>query len=249
MPAKQNARFGGGALHTTRPVVLRTFKHSDKSTVLKACTEVFGVRTYFVRTGTKGAAKGAALQPLERIELVVTEAAEREMHTVREVRVERPYMHVHTDPMRGLLALFTQEVLYKTLREEAGDAELFATVQRLLERMDMEADAALYPLELLIGLMDHLGIRPMPPEAEEDRFDMREGHFFHGRDRHEFCIGPAESALLAQWLRSDPDAASQPAGSAAERRSLLNHLLVYFRLHVDGFGELRSLPVLQAILA
>ena len=43
-------------LHTTRGIVLRTFKHGDGSNVLKAYTEAFGARTYMVRTGKRGGA-------------------------------------------------------------------------------------------------------------------------------------------------------------------------------------------------
>ena len=98
-------------LHTTRAVVLRTIKHGDRTVVLKAYTELFGLRSYMVRSGGKGGVAPSALLPLSRVELVVTENTEREMHTVRELRVERPYTQLHVDAIRGTLALFTQELL------------------------------------------------------------------------------------------------------------------------------------------
>jgi DNA repair protein RecO (recombination protein O) len=235
-------------LHTTRAVVLRTVKHTDKSTVLKACTELFGTRSFVVRTGQKGMSKSAALQPLCRVEMVVAGSADRDMQSVREIRVERPYMRLQNEPMRGLLALFTQEVLYRTLREESGDAPLFAFVQDVLEEMDTGPDVVGFPLTFLIQLMYPLGIGPEPPTQGETDFDMREGHFFTGPAPHEFCMRPPESALFASLLESKLNTVAGNAPSSA-RRKLLDDLLVHYRLHVDGFGELRSLPVLQALLA
>lgn len=236
-------------LHTTRAVVLRTVKYTDKSTVLKACTEMFGTRSYLVRTGQKGGSKNAALQPLSRVEMVVSESHERDMHSVRELRVERPYMQLSSDPMRGMLALFAQEVLYRTLREETGDLALFFFVQEALEAMDTGEDVPSFPLKLLVQLMQHLGISPGSPLPTELRFDMREGCFFAGMPPHELCMAPPQSALFAALLNADwNDTVASKREPASVRRALLDDLLIYYRLHVEGFGELRSPAVLHALL-
>jgi DNA repair protein RecO (recombination protein O) len=233
-------------LHTTRAVVLRTFKHSDKGTVLKAYTEAFGIRSYMVRTGTRKDRREAALQPLSRVELVVTETGDREMHAVREIRVSMPYLRLHVEHERGLLALFTQEVFYRTLREEAQDPALFAFVMQVLEAMDSSEDLANFPLVLLVELSRHLGICPAPPEPGEDRFDLREGHFFTGDAPHDLSLTPEVSAAFAQLLTTDIGRSSARI-PAALRRALLDGLLTYYRLHVEGFGELRSVEVLRAV--
>jgi DNA repair protein RecO (recombination protein O) len=234
-------------LSTTRAVVLRTFKHGDRGTVLKAYTEAFGARSYFVRGGGRKGSTAALLQPLNRLELVVTELHDREMHAVRELRVERPYTRVHIEHSRGLLLLFAQEVLYRTLREEAPDAPLFAFVQNTLEAIDGGDDLVHAPLHLLAGLAFHLGIAPEQPAPGEDRFDMREGHFFPGGAPHEHCMDADVAGAFAQLLRSEESGAALAIAPALRTR-LLEHLLVYFRLHVAGFGELRSPEVLHALL-
>ncbi len=234
-------------LHTTRAVVLRTFKHSDKGTVLKAYTEAFGIRSYMVRTGSRKDRREAALQPLSRVELVVTESGDKEMHAVREIRVSMPYLRLHVDHERGLLALFTQEVLYRTLREESQDPALFAFVMQVLESMDSNAELANYPLVLLVELSRHLGICPAPPGPGEGRFDLREGCFFAGDAQHDLCLTAEVSTAFAHLLSSD---SGHPTTRipAVVRRSLLDGLLTYYRLHVEGFGELRSVEVLRTVV-
>ncbi|MBL0045948.1 MAG: DNA repair protein RecO [Flavobacteriales bacterium] len=237
-------------LHTTRAVVLRTVKHTDRSTVVKACTELFGTRSYLVRTGQKGGSKNSALQPLSRVEMVVSESQERDMHSVRELRVERPYTQLSSDPIRGMLALFAQEVLYRTLREETGDLALFSFVQEALEAMDTGDDVPYFPLKLLVQLMQHLGISPASPLPGESRFDMREGYFFAGVPPHELCMAPPQSALFAALIHADwNEITTSKLEPALVRRALLDDLLIYYRLHVEGFGELRSPAVLHALLA
>lgn len=238
-------------LQTTKAVVLRTVKYADKSVVLRAYTQQFGLRSYMVRTGTKGASRLAALQPLSRIELVVPEAGERDMRTVRDLRMDLPYTRMQQEPVRGVLLLFAQEVFDRTLREESADAQLYAFVQGILESMDTGTHMAYQPLQLLVGLSRQLGFFPVAPEADEQRFDLREGCFFRGEAPHEFCMEPPQAALFAELIayvemQDGPSAALR--SSAEVRHRLLDDLLIYYRLHVEGFGELRSLEVLRAVL-
>lgn len=234
-------------LQTTRAVVLRTIRHGDRTTILKAYTEAFGARSYMVRTSAKGAVRATHLQPLARLELVVTEDHERDLHAVREARIEKPFVGVPAEPVRGILLLFAQEVFLRTLREESPDQALFDFVQRTLEDIDTGPDPGQQPLMLLAGLCGHLGFRPTPPAGGEHRFDMREGFFFKGPSPHVFCMEPATSRAFAQILgamRDNTPARVEPAS----RKALLDDLLTFFRFHVEGFGQLRSPEVFHHLL-
>jgi hypothetical protein len=53
--------------------------------------------------------------------------------------------------------------------------------------------------------------------------------------------------MLAQLLIADLDAAVTPAIPPTQRRALLDQLLLYYRLHVEGLGELASPEVLRQV--
>jgi len=236
-------------VHTTRAIVLRTIRHGDKGVVLKAFTESFGLRGYMVRTGAKGPARMAQLQPLARVELVVTEREDRDLHQLREVRLERPYINLPTDPVRGAVALFVQELLVRVLREESADPALFAHLLSLLEMLDTVQDLSHFPLHLLVALMGPLGIAPEPPEDGEDHFDLREGRFVHAREAYGHVVGPAQAMPLAELLREGAfPVGNGPRMTGALRRALFDQLVLYYRMHLEGLGELRSPVVLHQVL-
>ncbi|MFN6117439.1 MAG: DNA repair protein RecO [Flavobacteriales bacterium] len=235
-------------LVTTRAIVLKTIRHGDRTVVLKAWTERSGLRSCMLRTGGKRGVSNAALQPLNRIELVLDEHPERELHPVRELRVERPYTRISLEPVRATLALFVQEVLYRVLREEAADEEMQQFLDEALEAMDSAPDVRHFPLVFLVRLAGHLGFMPEPPTPGEDRFDLREGHFTSGSAQHGHTLGPPLSLALAQVLGADFAEMHRLTVPAAQRRELLDHLLLYFRMHRDGLGELRSPAVLHQVL-
>lgn len=232
-------------LHTCRAIVLKTFRHGDKSVVLKAYTDHAGLRTYLVRTGKQG---GAVLQALNRIELVADEHRERELHHARELRVREPFMRIGVDPVRATVALFVQEVLYRVLREEASDPGLFAFVSRALQELDTADDVRYFPLLFLLGLSGHLGFFPETPGPGEDLFDLREGHFTSGQPAHGHTMPPKPSMALAALLALDMGEMPIEPLPPNVRRELLDHLLLYYRIHLDGLGELSSPAVLHQVL-
>ena len=232
-------------LQTTKAVALRLIKYGDRSVVLNAYTEQFGARSYLVRPAKKG--KAINFGPLERLELVVAEDARREIHHVREFRVEKPYVQVSGQAPRALLLLFLQEVFCRTLKEETGDPDLFGFVQDLLEELDSTEDLPHFPLLVLVRMARQFGFLPALPRPGEDQFDLREGSFFSGACEHGEFLGKAEAAALATLLMAETTPTRlrlQPA----QRAVLLENLLFYFRLHVAGFGQLKSPAVLHAVL-
>ncbi len=235
-------------LHTTRAVVLKAIRHGDSTTVVKAYTEQLGARSFMVRTSKKGGVSAASLQPLNRVEIVALEHTDRDLLNARELRLDRPYRHIAFDPVRGTLALFVQEVLYKVLRGESADSELFAFVEDSLEAMDTGSDIRHFPVAFLVQLSGHLGFRPAAPLPGEDRFDLREGEFVRGAAEHGHTMGPGLSSHLKALLDVDLASLSGLSIPAAQRRELLDHLLLYFRMHIDGLGELRSPAVLHSVL-
>jgi DNA repair protein RecO (recombination protein O) len=236
-------------LTTARAIVLKTIRHGDRTVVLKAWTDHHGLRGYLVRAGGRRGQAMAALQPLNRLEVVADEHPERELHPVRELRVERPYQQLHNDPLRISVALFVQELLYRTLRQEAADEALDHYVRHALEILDTAPDVRNFPVVFLVQLSGHLGFFPEAAEEGEDRFDMMEGRFTAQARAHGHTLGPPLSTALAGLLERPLAEQHLAALPARLRRDLLDHLLLYFRLHLDGLGPLRSPEVLHQVLA
>jgi len=216
--------------------------------VLKAYTEEFGFRSYLVHGSMKRGAPQALLQPLNRIELVVDERADRDLHHVREMRLYQPYLHIHGDAVRGAVLLFLQEVLYRTLREEASDRALYAFLDTALGRLDEATDLRHFPLVFLLHYATVLGFAPEVPEKSEPYFDLQEGRFTHELPLHAHAIGPPLCAAFVALLPLDLNASPPVVLPTAQRRELLDLLLRYLRYHVPGAPQLRSPEVLHQLL-
>lgn len=229
--------------------MLRAIPHGDRLLVLKAWTVHAGACSYLVRAGGKRGAASAALLPLSRIELVAEERPNRELAHAKEIRVEEPYERLHADPIRAAVALFMQELLCRVLRAESADHELDASVRLALHALDTSPHLRWLPHLVLLQLSGPLGFRPEPPDAGSDHFDLEEGRFTPSGQRHGNLLAPPLSTALARLLDHLPGEDPGIALSPAQRRQLLDHLLLYYRLHLEGVGELRSPEVLHAVLS
>jgi DNA repair protein RecO (recombination protein O) len=235
-------------LSTTRAIVLRTIAHRDRRAVLKAYTEAFGLRGYVVRSGGRSGVPPALLQPLSRLELVVDERADRDLHMLREARVEKPYLRVHGDMLRGAVLLFLQEVLLRTLQEETADAALFRFLQRTLDALDAPGPVHGLPVVFLMQYTRFLGFFPEAPRPGQDHFDPEEGRFVHPGEGGPRTLPPAVAQGLVALMELPVEEHARLTLQPHDRRELLGRLLLYHRLHVHGMGELRSPAVLHEVL-
>ena len=235
-------------LITTRAIVLRAVRHGDRSVVLKLYTEHHGLRGYLVRMGGKSGIAPALLQPLQRLAVVAHERGDRELHYLKEARPDRPFVNVGSDPIRGSLVLFLQEVLLRTLREETNDPALFAYLYAALDLVDDAPDPGHFPLTILAGLSHHFGFAPEQPEGQAKWFDLQNGVFTDHEPAHPHAFGGALVPVFARLFQQRSAPAPALRLAPAVRKELLGKMLHYYRLHVAGFGELRSPAVLQAVM-
>ena len=143
---------------------------------------------------------------------------------------------------------FMTELLYKTLREEEPDQDLFDYIVSSLEqlRQPLPAMHAQMPLLFLLRLTRYLGLWPRDNYSlREPLFDMQEGCF---RAVGETTIGRDSSRLLHEYLMSLEQGTACPAASLAQRTELMNRLIEYLQLHLEGFKDFHSHEILHTIL-
>ncbi|HEY1038720.1 MAG TPA: hypothetical protein VGF30_04905, partial [Bacteroidia bacterium] len=101
-------------------------------------------------------------------------------------------------------------------------------------------------LYFLIELSKHLGFYPQNNfTAEHPYFDLLEGAFVEKIPQHPNYLSQQSGMLLSDLLMVDLRNIRYYNISKAERDDLLNNLLLFYRLHVAGVHEIKSLAVLR----
>jgi DNA repair protein RecO (recombination protein O) len=220
-------------LYKTRGIVFRFTKYGDTSIIVNIFTELFGLQSYIVNSiRTKSAKSRIALyQPLTLLDLVVYHKENVSIARIKEIQCAHPFATLHTDVKKSTLALFLNEILNKSIREQSHAVEICSFLFDSLEVLDrLNHGYENFHLIFMIKLSRFLGFGPHTVS------EVLAGGIMVAE----------EEAVLKDLLSAD---FSEPVAiTNSQRRSLLNVILQFYSLHIENFGEVRSVQVLREVL-
>lgn len=240
-------------LLTTKGIVLHSVKYSETSIIVRIYTEARGLQSYLFRgiRSPKSKIKAGLFQPLTLLELVANIREGSGMHHASEVRLYHPYLSIPFDIRKSSVALFINELLYKSVREEEENSLLFSFLWDACLLLDSETESLnCFPLVFASKLTGFLGILPVNDHSDSRTvFNLREGRFQSFIPEKEEYILPEYGSLFRTLLSTELEAHHSLHLKPAVRRSFLDSLLLYYQIHLPGFKGLNSHHILHSVLA
>jgi DNA repair protein RecO (recombination protein O) len=225
-------------LHKTKGIVISFVKYKETSIIVKIYTEVFGIQTYIengVRS-SKGKNKIALFQPLTLLDLVVYHDTKKEINRISEIKCHYAYNSLTIDIKKSSLGIFVNEVLNNSLKEHSENLALFNFLENALKYLDQHSEQIEnFHLYFLINYCFYLGFGP---DNEDDVVNQLQ--------EHAVPVNADEKKLIKDLINQD--FGGKLLINKPLRLKLLELLLTYYRIHVEGFGNLRSMSVLKEVL-
>ncbi|MEO9965847.1 MAG: DNA repair protein RecO [Reichenbachiella sp.] len=227
-------------LQKTRGIVLNYIKYRETSIIARIYTENFGTQSYIINSvRSKRSKKGLALlQPLTVLDMVVYFKNQKPdgLQRISEYKPAYSFASIPFDVKKSAIALFVTELLSKVLKEEDDKGEVFEFLYQFILTLDeKEANYESLHLFLMVQLTHYIGFG-IHNRAELER----DGLLSQGSSSYEEIY----DILLAL---NSMDLSANLESSNKLRRDVLYYLVEYYKLHVDGFTELKSLEVLSQI--
>lgn len=239
-------------LHKTRGIVFKVTDYAESSLIVQIYTEQFGLQSYIVNGAKKPKAKihQNMLQPLHLLDMVVYHKTNGSVQRIAELKNAPILQSIPYNVIKSSIALFLNEVLYKSIRQQSGDGQLFNFLFNAIELLDHQSDGiANFHLIFLVRLTRYLGFYPDQHKPEgTDYFDMKNGVFTKYKPESWLYLSPPHTDAFYQLLKHGFEEQGNVGLKNDERRYLLNKLLEYYALHIDGFGQIRSHEVLEEVL-
>jgi DNA repair protein RecO (recombination protein O) len=219
-------------LHKTRGIVFRFTKYGETSIIVTIFTDLFGLQSYIVNgvRSKSGKNKIALYQPLTLLDLVVYHRMHANINRIKEVKCLHPYQSISVDIKKSSLAMFINEVINKTVKEESHASDLcefliqsFITLDKMTEKSENFHLQFLLKLSRFLGFGAHhvnevLSVRMTTPENEQ---------------------------LIRKLLTADY--AVFIVMENQQRREILDLILKFYADHMDNLGEMRSVGILREI--
>lgn len=216
----------------TRGIVFRFTKFRETSIIVTIFTEEFGLQRYIVNGVRSKSSKNriALYQPLTLLHLVVYHRENANIERIKEISCLHPYRTLQTDVKKAALAMFVNELLNKTVKEESHVGGIFEFICDSLVVLDLlETGYENFHLMFMLKLSRYLGFGVHNVnEILAGRTADRQTELFL-------------SALLAA------DYHSPLKISNMQRRTILELLVKYYHEHMEHLGEIKSLHVLREV--
>jgi len=238
-------------LHKTRGIVFKTTDYGETSVIVQVFTEKFGLQSYIINAVKKPRAKISRnmLQPLHLLDMVVYHKNTGQVQRIAELKNSPVLQTIPYDVIKSSLVLFLNEVLYKAVRQQSADENMFDFIFNAIEWLDNQADGvANFHLLFLTRLTRFLGFSPNQV-ANADYFDMKNGVFSKYKPEGFSYLSPPHTQNFYNLLQCSFENIHQLKFSNDERRYLVQKLLEYYALHIEGFGNIRSHEVLEEVLS
>ena len=236
---------------TTKAIILNSFKYGDTSLIVKAFTASDGLKSYVLRgilTAKKGRLKIAYFQPLTQLEIVALHKNKGTLESIRDVKVNYHYQTLHTNIAKNAISLFLAEMLSNSIHEEECNDSLFEFLEASLQWFDTHDEISNFHLYFLIVLTKYFGFYPDITNIQSSCFDLLEGDFTNTPSLNPILTGESLN-YFKLMLGTNFDAVHSIKMNKTNRQELLQSLILYYELHLQGFRKPKSLEVLNKVFS
>jgi DNA repair protein RecO (recombination protein O) len=175
--------------------------------------------------------KIALYQPLTLLDMVVYYKENANIKRIKELHCLHQYQALSTDIRKSSIAMFVNEILNKTVKEESKAEDLFDfLITSLMLLDDQKTSVENFHLIFLIKLSRFLGF------GAHNVSEVLAGRM----------VDVEEEAMLRELLTASYT--DKITITNVQRRNVLNVLLKFYKDHIDSLGEIKSIQVLKEVL-
>ena len=140
-------------------------------------------------------------------------------------------------------------MLSNALRTNESDELLFRFLKESVLRLnEMESGVCNFHIAFLVRLSAFLGFGPNVCDLSGARyFDLVQAEYTERRPPHTQFVGDSDARFLQSLCRMNYRNLRRFRFTKKERNELLDHIVDYYRIHLQGFGELKTLAVLHEV--
>jgi DNA repair protein RecO (recombination protein O) len=232
-------------------IILSKVRYRDNDLIIKCLIKDLGIISYMVRnisTSKKSKNKFAFFQLLNILDLETNYNPNRSIQYIKDLKIKYNYSSLHTDIYKSSVVMFISEILSNILKQESKDEELFDFISNSLLYYDNTSNNSSFYLIFLMQITYFLGFYPDTSNKEFMYFNLKEG-VFENKKTNNSSIEGNSLILFRKILGIKFDSIRLPVLSRDEKRNILNTILTYYKFHVDGFKDPKSLKVINQIFA
>ena len=239
-------------LKKTKGIVLNQFKYSESSLIVNVLTEEYGKMSFIINGVRKKKSKIPAnyFQAFNILQIVYLESKKSDLHKITEVNSDIILNNIIFDIHKSAICMFLAEIVNITNQAHEKDEKLYQFLKQLIQYIDEAKTNEISNIHLwaVLRLMQFNGISPDNNYSTSNPyFNPIEGSFCSDRNKNALIYNQELSVIIHKLLSSKIESSSSIKINRKLRNKLLNLMIEYFTLHIDGFRKTQSLDILSLI--
>lgn len=235
----------------TRAIVLKTVKYGEGSLIVDMLTEKMGRVSFIVRIPKtkKGKLRKQFFQPMTILAIVFDYRQNAGLQHLRDVRLAFAPLSISFDPAKLSITMFLAEFLTYATRGEQGGGFLFQFIENGLRWLDGATSGyANFHIVFMVQMSRFVGFWPnLDDYAPGCIFDMREGNFANIVPTHRDFLNANETRWAKLITEADFNTMKRLPLNGEQRSRIAEVIVNYYRLHIPGMPQLRSLEILHDV--
>jgi len=238
-------------LYKTDAIVLKQIKYGESSLIVKMFTKEKGLRSFMVGSVRGKRSRAAMFQIMNQLDVLAYESGPDKLNRIKEFRLKTIYRSIGSDMIKNAVGIFMIDLFLQSVKEQETNLELYDFMTEQLDHLDStEHQYGMMPLTFTLNLSKHLGFFPQNNySAIDDRFSILDGAFTQNNQKQEnkYLLSPELSQCLSGLLSQIDNDQEMTTLPKRLRTDLLNKLINFYKVQLEGFKGLKSIEVIQTL--
>ena len=225
--------------YKTKGIVFNFVKFRESSVIARIYTAQFGLKNYIVNNvrSNKPRFPVSYFQPMTLLDMVVYNKNHAEINRISEIKCWHPYKSIPYNVIKSSVALFITEILYKTLREEEANPDLYNFLEEsLLFYDDRDENFMNFHIQFLFKYARYQGIEPV-----------KISDLIHEIETNNFLVSISKKDFKDIDRIIESDYFTDIVISNELRRKLITAIILFYQIHFDQLKEIKSYKVLMEV--
>ena len=234
----------------TPALVISSIKYGDSSLITSCYTKYYGLKSYLLKgilSSRKGKLNKGMFQTFSLISLISNHKKKEGLNFINEARIRKPLKSIHTSIYKSTVVIFLSEVLKSVLKEEKEkNEELYNFLEVMILWLDSKNFNPNFHLKFLIDLTRYIGFYPNTSDYNYPYFDLNNGSFSNKINSENIILGD-DLKMFRNLIKLNFDQIEMLSLTKKIRKNLLDHLMIYYGIHLQYFNPPKSIKVFNDV--
>lgn len=226
----------------TKAIVLGSIKYNDTYKIMYLYSYDFGKLSVLWRYNkTK---RNNFPPPFTEIELVLKNA-KNNLYKLKDFSFINHSQNIYIDHTKTNITIFLCEIIMKVITFAEKDETLYSFLSKIIyELNDINNGKENFHIYFLIKFTNYIGINPSIDISNgKNVFSLNDGCFTPSSN---MGLSESDSLFLIKLFRINIRNIHLFKLNRKNRNIILDYILIYYKIHISGFSEIKSLEILRS---